>query len=472
MDKAKSFLMNKILSSYKRAFLCSTVLLVLLCLILSSSLSSYKSAAIPLIVLRALMAISAFVYACLKKGLATSIICSMIIGVEVGLDIPTVAIALSFLSSMFLRMVKTIIAPILFSTLVVGIAGHSNAKEVGIMGLKSLIYFEIITTLALFIGLGAINLTKAGSGISNLGILEDETTNLPSTTPLTWQQMLLHFVPENIVKSVYDGDILSIVTFSITFGASIVLLPCDKTKFIFNTIDNMSIVMFKFTKIIMYFAPIGVFSAISQTLAKMGASVLVSLIKLLLTLYASLFIFIIVVLLPILVFYAKVPLRKFFKAVGSPALVALTTTSSESALPLLMDNLVNKLGLSSKVVSFVLPMGYSFNLDGSTLYLTLATIFVAQAANIELSIGNQLFILLSLVLTSKGIAGVPRATLVILLGTCRNYNIPEWPITLIIGIDELMDMARTFTNVIGNAVACCVIARSENEVYNENVIVT
>ncbi|WP_185877590.1 dicarboxylate/amino acid:cation symporter [Blattabacterium cuenoti] len=411
--------------------------------------------------------ISIFIlYALLKKDLTIWILLSIILGIEIGLDLPKLAVKLRFLSQIFLRLIKTIIAPILFSTLVVGIASHSNIKKLGSMGWKSLLYFEIVTTLALFIGLIAINISKAGVGIIiPEGINEQQ---LPKVESRTWQDIILHIFPENIIKSVYHGDVLPIVVFSVIFGISMVFLEKKKRIIILSFAEILSEIMFKFTKIIMYFAPIGVGSAIAYTIGHMGLDILYNLLQLLLTLYFALIIFILVVLIPIL-FWIKVPLKGFVKALTEPVSLAFATTSSESALPLLMENL-EKLGVPKKIIAFVIPTGYSFNLDGTTLYLSLATVFVAQAAGVPLSFSQQILIGLTLILTSKGVAGVPRASLVILLATVASFGLPTWPILAIVGIDELMDMARTTVNVIGNGLASCVIARSEGELDDKKMM--
>lgn len=400
-------------------------------------------------------------YAFNKKSLTTWILVSMIIGIEIGLNFPDFAQNLSVLSKIFLRLIKTIIAPILFATLVVGIAGHSNLKQVGRMGWKSILYFEIVTTLALVIGILAINITKAGKGII---LPEGFNQDLPEAKAQGWQDVVLHVFPENFVKSIYHGDVLPIVVFSVVFGISLALLSEQKKKPILDFTESLAETMFKFTNIIMHFAPFGVGAAIAVTVGHLGIDILTSLLKLLFTLYGALLVFLFAVLLPVALL-VKVPIRKFFKAISEPVSIAFATTSSESALPKAMENM-EKLGVPRKIVSFVLPTGYTFNLDGSTLYLALASIFVAQAANIELSVGDQILMVFTLMLTSKGVAGVPRATLVILLGTAASFGLPLWPIMAILGIDELMDMARTSVNVIGNCLATIIIAKWEGE-YKE-----
>lgn len=401
------------------------------------------------------------VFAFKKHSLTTWILVSMIIGVEIGLNFPLFAQNLQVLSKIFLRLIKTIIAPILFATLVVGIAGHSNLKQVGRMGWKSILYFEIVTTMALVIGIIAINITKAGAGIV---LPEGFKQELPEAQAQSWQDVILHIFPENFVKSIYHGDVLPIVVFSVLFGIALALLPEQKKKPVLDFTESLAETMFKFTNIIMHFAPFGVGAAIAVTVGHLGVDILTSLIKLLFTLYGALLVFIFGILLPVALF-VKVPVRKFIKAISEPVSIAFATTSSESALPKAMENM-EKLGVPRKIVSFVLPTGYTFNLDGSTLYLALASVFVAQAAGIDLSIADQALMVFTLMLTSKGVAGVPRATLVILLGTAASFGLPLWPIMAILGIDELMDMARTSVNVIGNCLATIVIAKWEGE-YKE-----
>lgn len=401
------------------------------------------------------------IYAFNKKSLTTWILVSMVLGVEIGLNFPSFAQNLQVLSKLFLRLIKTIIAPILFSTLVVGIAGHSNLKQVGRMGWKSIIYFEIVTTLALVIGILAINITQAGAGIK---LPEGFHEELPQPKEQSWQDHIINIFPENIVKAIYHGDVLPIVVFSIIFGISLALLSEEKKRPLLNFTESLAEVMFRFTNIIMHFAPFGVGAAIAVTVGHLGIDILASLLKLLFTLYGALMVFLLGVLLPVALM-VKVPIRKFIKAISEPVSIAFATTSSESALPKAMENM-EKLGVPRKIVSFVLPTGYSFNLDGSTLYLALASVFVAQAAGKDLSVWEQGLMVLTLMLTSKGVAGVPRATLVILLGMAASFELPLWPIMAILGIDELMDMARTSVNVIGNCLATVVVAKWEGE-YKE-----
>lgn len=398
------------------------------------------------------------IYGFRKGSLTTWILISMVIGTEIGWLFPAFSQHLRVLSQIFLRLIKTIIAPILFSTLVVGIAGHSNLKQVGRMGWKSILYFEIVTTLALVIGVISINISQAGTGIVLPEGFEQE---LPQTKPQTWQDHIVNVFPENIIKAVYHGDVLPIVVFSVIFGISLALLSEQKKRPLLSFSESLAETMFKFTNIIMHFAPFGVGAAIAVTVGHLGIDILASLIKLLFTLYGALFAFVLLVLVPVALIVG-VPIRKFIRAISEPVSIAFATTSSESALPKAMENM-EKLGVPRKIVSFVLPTGYSFNLDGSTLYLSLASIFVAQAAGIDLSVGEQVMMVFTLMLTSKGVAGVPRATLVILLATAASFDLPLWPIMAILGIDELMDMGRTSINVIGNCLATVIIAKWEGE---------
>ena len=397
-------------------------------------------------------------YGLQKKSLTTWILISMLLGAELGHDAPEIAVKLRLLSQIFLRMIKVIIAPLLFGTLVVGIAGHSNLKQVGRMGWKSILYFEIVTTLALFIGLFAINITRAGEGINLQNAGHEE---LPKVGAQNINDVVLHIFPENIAKSIAEGQVLQIVVFSILFGIALAMVGEKMRKPMLSFAESLSETMFKFTNIVMSFAPIGVGAAIAYTVGHMGLGVLVNLFQLLATLYAALLIFLLLVLLPVALI-VKVPIRKFIMIMVEPVSIAFATTSSEAALPRAMEAM-QKFGVPQKIVAFVMPVGYSFNLGGTTLYLSLASIFVAQAAGIQLSWEQQLIMVFTLMLTSKGVAGVPRASLVILLGTAASFGLPTEPIFIILGIDELMDMARTAINVIGNCLATVVVAKWEGE---------
>jgi len=304
---------------------------------------------------------------------------------------------------------------------------------------------------------------------AGVAVPADLLSKLPDTPPKSWQDHIIDIFPENIIKSIYEGNVLPIVFFSVIFGISLALLSEKKKKPLLDFSESLAETMFRFTNIIMYFAPFGVGAAIAVTVGHLGVDVLKNLALLLITLYVALFVFIIFVLLPIALWVAKIPIRKFIQAIREPVSIAFATTSSDSALPKALENM-EKFGVPRKIVSFVIPTGYTFNLDGTTLYLSLASVFVAQASGIHLSFGEQLIIGLTLMLSSKGVAAVPRASLVILIATAATFHFPLWPIMAIYGIDELMDMARTSVNVIGNTLASCVIARWENEFDDEKAL--
>jgi len=412
-----------------------------------------------LLIFRIITVCLLFVYALRKRSLTTWILVCMVAGAEFGYDIPEVAKKLQVLSDIFLRMIKTIIAPLLFSTLVVGIAGHANIKQIGRMGWKSLLYFEIVSTFALFIGLLAINIGKAG-----VGVVLPTNPEAPPIAAIKAQSagdFILHIFPENIAKSIFEGQVLQIVIFSIIFGIAVAMVKEKYRAPMIRFSESLAEVMFKFTNIIMYYAPVAVFAAVAYTVGHMGLDILYNLFKLLATLYVALFVFLGAVLLPVALIF-RIPVRPFIKAVSEPATIAFATSNSESALPSAMAAM-ERFGIPRKIVAFVIPTGYSFNLDGTTLYLSLASIFVAQAAGIDLPITRQVVICFTLMLTSKGVAGVSRAALVILLGTVVSFGLPVEPVFIILGIDVLMDMARTSVNVIGNCLATAVIARSEHE---------
>ncbi|MDP9120607.1 MAG: cation:dicarboxylase symporter family transporter [Acidobacteriota bacterium] len=442
-----------------------TLLLTLLLLAVAAGLAAVQGVgvAVPVPVLigaRWLALAGLLAYAALRRSLTTSILVAMAVGAEVGHDFPAVAVDLRVLSLVFLRLIKTIVAPLLFGTLVVGIGGHADLRQVGRMGVKALVYFEVVTTLALFIGLGAINLTQAGVGIKLPPPAAGAAETLPASRP-TASDMVLHIFPENLARSVAEGQVLQVVVFSILFGIALALLDEERRRPMLRFAESLAETMFKFTNLVMLFAPIGVGAAIAYTVGSMGLGVLVNLLQLLATLYAALFAFLLLVLLPIAL-VARIPLGPFVRAVAEPVSIAFATTSSEAALPSAMEGM-EAMGVPRPIVAFVMPTGYSFNLDGSALYLSLAAVFVAQAAGRHLSWQQQLLMVFTLMLTSKGIAGVPRAGLVILLGTAASFNLPAEPIFVIMGIDGLMDMARTSVNVIGNCLATAVIARWEGE---------
>ena len=399
-----------------------------------------------------------FVYALLRRSLMTWIFAAMVIGGILGHDFPRQAAAAQVITQIFLRLIKAIIAPLIFSTLVVGIAGHSDLKQVGRMGIKALIYFEVITTLALIIGLAAINISQAGVGVR---VPSDQVAAPSIPQKQTADDLILHVFPENIAKSVAEGQVLQVVVFALIFGLALGMIPEIKRRPLLTIFESVSETMFKFTNIVMYLAAPAVGAAIAYTIGQLGVGVLSNLLKLLATLYVALIAFLVLVLLPVALL-ARVPLRRFVRAVAEPATIAFATSTSEAALPLAMESM-EAIGVPRQIVAFVIPTGYSFNLDGSTLYLSLAAIFVSQAAGHPLSLGEQVLLVVTLMLTSKGVAGVPRASLVILLATLGGFNLPLWPVYIILGIDALMDMARTSVNVIGNCLASVVIAKWEGE---------
>ncbi len=364
------------------------------------------------------------------------------------------------LSTVFLRMIKSIVVPLVFGSLVVGIAGHGDdLKQVGRLALKSIIYFEIVTTVALFVGLGAANLVAPGEGVS-LAVSAEEGKQFISASP-TLSGVLEHTVPQSFIEAAAKNEVLQIVFFSVLFGSALTQVKGKSKEAILSVCEGLSEVMFKFTGIVMKFAPVGIAAAIAATIGKNGIGILWNLGKLVLTLYGALVVFVLVALIPVALL-ARIPLRRFWRYVKEPWLIAFSTASSEAALPLAMENM-EKMGVPRRIVSFVLPTGYSFNLDGSTLYLAVAAVFVAQAAGHPMRFSEQLFMLLTLMLTSKGVAAVPRASLVILSGTLSQFGLPLEGVAVILGVDVFMDMARTSVNLLGNCLASTVMARWEGE---------
>ncbi len=394
-----------------------------------------------------------------RRSLTAWILVAMAAGAAIGHDAPEVAGQLRLLSQIFLRLIRTIVGPLIFAMLVVGIAGHSDLKQVGRMGIKALVYFEVVTTFALLIGWGAITLTRAGEGITLPAARE--TAGLPVAAARTWQETILHIFPENIAKSLADAEMLQVVVFSVLFGTALALVPDARRRPMLAFAESLAETMFSFTRIVMLFAPIGVGAAIAYTVGQLGVGILVNLLALMATFAAAVTVFVAVVLLPVAL-VARVPIRRFAAAVAEPVSIAFATTNSEAALPRAMAAM-ERLGVPRPIVAFVMPAGYSFNLDGSTLYLSLTAIFVAQAAGVPLTAGQQLVLLLTLMLTSKGVAGVPRGALVILLGTVTSFGLPVEPVFVLLGVDGLLDMLRTSLNVLGNCLATVVIARWEGE---------
>lgn len=401
------------------------------------------------------------IWAQLKRvSLTQWIIFAMIAGVLVGWLAPDVGIALKPLSTIFLRMIKSIIVPIIFGTLVVGIAGHGDdMKRVGRLAFKSILYFEVVTTLALFIGLGAANLVQPGRGVKLVGPTAPGQ-QLAQATP-TGTGFLEHVVPTSFFEAATHNEVLQVVFWSIIFAVALSQVRGKPKEIVLAGCEGLAEVMFKFTGIVMKYAPIGIGAAMAVTVGHSGLGVLINLGKLVLTLYGALVVLMLFVLLPVALIF-KVPLRRFFNAVKAPALIAFSTTSSEAALPSAMQAM-EKIGVPRRIVAFVMPTGYSFNLDGSTLYLAVAAMFAAQAAGVHMTLGQQLLMMLTLMLTSKGVAAVPRASLVILAGTLQQFGLPLEAVAIILGVDELMDMARTTVNLVGNCLATVVMARWEGE---------
>ncbi|MCC7053470.1 MAG: cation:dicarboxylase symporter family transporter [Gemmatimonadaceae bacterium] len=396
-----------------------------------------------------------------KLSLTQWIIVSMIVGTLIGWLFPEFGQSLKLLSTIFLRMIKSVIVPLLFSTLVIGIAGHGDdMKKVGRLALRSIIYFEVVTTLALAVGLIAVNLVKPGEGVSLGAANAADAKEFTTTTP-TLSGVLEHTVPQSFFEAAAKNEVLQIVFFSVLFGIALARVPGKPRQVMLDFCESLSEVMFKFVGIVMAFAPIGIAGAIAATVGRSGLAVLLTLLKLVLTLYGALAVFILLVLIPV-VLLARVPLAAFVKQVKASALMAFSTASSEAALPGAMQAM-EKLGVPKRIVAFVMPTGYSFNLDGSTLYLAVASIFVAQAANIDMPLKTQLLMMLTLMLTSKGVAAVPRASLVILSGALTTFGLPLEGVALILGVDAVMDMARTSVNLVGNCLATVVMARWEGE---------
>jgi proton glutamate symport protein len=395
-----------------------------------------------------------------NRSLTQWILISMVVGTAVGWAFPVFSQDLKPLSKIFLNMIKSLIAPLICSTLVVGIAGHGDdMKRVGRLALKSIIYFEVVTTLALFIGLAAVNLTQPGVGVE-LSASKKEGDDLKGKQQ-SFDEVLVHIVPVSVIDSAARNDVLQVVFWSILFGVALTQVKGQPRETMLDGLNALAEVMFKFTGLVMKYAPIGIGAAIAVTVGHSGLGILSNLAVLILTLYGALVVFLLVVLMPV-AWMARIPLKKFARAVKEPALIAFSTTSSEAALPKAMLAM-QAVGVPKRIVAFVMPTGYSFNLDGTTLYLAVASVFAAQAAGIHMSLDQQLVMMLTLMLTSKGVAAVPRASLVILAGTLASFNLPLEAVAVILGVDELMDMARTTVNLIGNCLATCVMARWEGE---------
>lgn len=399
--------------------------------------------------------------ALLKKiSLTQWILIAIVIGGFIGWRFPQGAQELQFLSTIFLHLIKCIVVPLILSTLIFGIAGHAQElKTVGRLAFRSLIYFEIVTTLALFIGLGAVNLIQPGVGVQ-MNAPADTGKSL-AANKVTLAGVVEHLAPQSFFDAAARNDVLQVVVFSILFAIAATQVKEKSRKTLLEICEGLSEVMFKFTGIVMWFAPLGVGAAVAVTIGKNGLDVVWVLGKLVFTLYGALAVFVLVVLVPVMLL-ARIPVRGFLKAVREPFILAFSTASSEAALPDALQRM-ERFGVPRRIVSFVLPTGYSFNLDGSTLYLAVASIFVAQAAGVHLTLAQQLPIILTLMLTSKGVAAVPRASLVILSGTLVTFGLPLEGVAVILGVDAFLDMARTSINLFGNCLASAVMARWEGE---------
>ena len=379
----------------------------------------------------------------------------MAVGVAIGILAPAIAVRLAPISAIFLRLIKSIIAPLLFGTLVAGIASTGSVAAMGRIGVKAIVYFEVATTIALFIGLAAVNIVRPGDG------MRLERTAAEAATPKAEQSLgaiLEHTFPTSIIDAMARGEVLQIVVFSFLFGAACASIGAA-AKPVVQFAESLAEVMFRYTKYVMYLAPLGVAAAIAVTIGSKGVDVLFGLGKLIATMYVALVVFVVVVFGAVAVIF-RIPIKSFLQAAREPFFIAFSTASSEAALPRAMQNM-ERFGVPKHIVGFVMPTGYSFNLDGTTLYLSLASVFVAQAAGIEMSLGQQIIMMLTLMLTSKGVAGVPRAALVILAGTLATFNLPLEGAAVLLGIDAIMDMARTSVNVLGNCLATAVVARWE-----------
>jgi len=384
---------------------------------------------------------------------------AIVSGVLTGWLCPRQAQELQFVSNIFLRLIKCVVVPLIFATLVVGVAGHADDwKNVGRLALKSLVYFEALTTAALFIGLAVVNVARPGAGIH---LATGTTAGEPAPAPITLSGVLEHAAPQSFFDAAARNDILQVVVFAILFAVALTQVEERPRRVMLDVCDALAKVMFKFTGLVMWFAPLGVGAALAVTIGKNGFGVLLGLGKLVLTLYGALLLFVGAVLIPVMLL-ARIPVLAFFKAIRNPALLAFSTASSEAALPDALRRM-EEFGVPKRIVSFVLPVGYAFNLDGTTLYLSVAVMFVAQAAGIPLSFGQQLTILLTLMLTSKGVAGVPRGSMVVLTGTLASFGLPTEGLVVILGVDAFLDMARTTVNVTGNCLASAVVAKWEGE---------
>ncbi len=417
--------------------------------------TSHRASAIALR-LCGILLLAAFTYP--RRSLTAWTLFAMLAGAELGADAPAVAIHTHILGEIFLRLIRVIAAPLILGTLTTGIAGHGHLRRVGPLAVKTLLYFEAITTVGLVLGAFAINLTKAGVGV--VIPVASAAASTPVPAPRGWEQIVLNAFPENIALAVSQGQILQIAVFALLFGVALAMIPEERRAPMLTLLQSLTETMFQITRLVMYIAPLAAGAAIAYTVGSMGVATLIPLAKLVATYYGALIFFAVFILFPVM-FFSRVPIRKFLGAVAEPAAIGFATSASEAALPLALERM-EQFGVPRWIVSFVLPLGYSFNMDGSSVYLSIGAIFTAQAAGMHLTIAEQAAMLLTLMLTSKGIAGVPRATLVVLMATASSLHLPAAPIFLILGVDALMDMGRTAMNVFGNCLASAVIAKWES----------
>ena len=401
-------------------------------------------------------------FAARRRSLLVWTFFAMLAGAELGVDAPQIAAQSHFLADIFLRLIRMIVAPLIFGGIVTGIAGHNQLSGVGRVAVKALIFFEVVTTFGLFLGAVAIDITQAGAAVTLPTAIQAVA---PTAHPEGWQQILLNIFPENIAKAVAENQILQVAVFSLLFGTALATLPEAKRAPLLSVLQSLTETMFRLTKIIMVMAPIAAGAALAYTVGSMGIATMLPLGKLLVTCYVALLIF--TVVLAVILFIARIPVGKFAAAIAEPAALGFATTSSEAALPLAMERM-EEFGVPRWIVSFVIPTGYSFNMTGSSIYLSMAALFAAQAAGLHLTVIQQIVLLATLMLTSKGIAGVPRATLVILMAVASSFQIPASAVLMLLGIDTLMDMGRTAMNVIGNCMAAAVVARWEGELNVPN----
>jgi proton glutamate symport protein len=394
-----------------------------------------------------------------RLSLTNWIFLSLLAGIVVGVFAPHTGVALAPLETIFLRLIKMVVGPLVFATLVVGIARHGSLRGLGRMAVKALVLFEVATTVALLIGLAAVNWLRPGQGAG----LAPAAYHAESHTSLV-AGLIQHTFPQSFARALANGEILQVVVFSVLFAIAMVLAgsePGGAAYPLLQFCESLTKVMFKLTEIVMWTAPLGVLGAMASSIGKDGVGVILPLFKLVATLYGAMAVFVVVVLGGTVALF-RVPMRRFWAAVKAPTLLAFSTCSSEAALPSALENM-EAMGISPRTVGFVIPTGYTFNLTGSALYLSAAVVFIAQAANMHLSWGQQGLILLTLMLTSKGLAGVARAAFVVLAGMATSFGLPLAGVALLLGVDQFLDMGRTAVNLLGNCLAAAAVARWEGE---------